>query len=143
MAAKAVIHEGRNHTPVRTLMPVSQSSPHSMAGLDPAIQSHTLEHLRMLPWMAASEGDHGVVDEADYFHEASLIVRHGRAGGHPRQRASSSQPAEKFRSALHPTLPLPVKGKGMESAFVGMTRKGRPTPHRHPGAGPDPDKPEN
>jgi len=36
-----------------------------MAGLDPATQSHTLEHLRTLPWMAASEGGHGVVDEAD------------------------------------------------------------------------------
>jgi hypothetical protein len=34
---------------------VSQSSPHSMAGLDPAIQSHTLEHRRMLPWMAATD----------------------------------------------------------------------------------------
>jgi hypothetical protein len=37
-----------------------------MAGLDPAIQSHALEHRRMLSWMAASAGGHGVVDEADY-----------------------------------------------------------------------------
>jgi hypothetical protein len=62
MAAKAAVHEERNHPGVDRL---SQSSPHSMAGLDPAIQSHTLEHLRMLPWMAASEGGHGVLDEAD------------------------------------------------------------------------------
>jgi hypothetical protein len=55
-----------------------------MAGLDPAIQSHTLEYLRMLPWMAASEGGHGVVDETDCLHEAPFIVRHGREGGHPR-----------------------------------------------------------
>jgi hypothetical protein len=34
----------------------------SMAGLDPAIQSHTLEPLWALPWMAASEGGHGVVE---------------------------------------------------------------------------------
>ena len=39
--------------------------PHSMAGFDPAIQGHALEHLRMLPWMAASEGGHGVVDGTD------------------------------------------------------------------------------
>jgi hypothetical protein len=35
-----------------------------MAGLDPAIQSPTFKHLRLLPWMAASEGGHGVVDGA-------------------------------------------------------------------------------
>jgi hypothetical protein len=57
-----------------------------MAGLDPAIQGHALEHLRMLRWMAASEGGHGVVDEADCLHEASFAVRHGREGGHPCRR---------------------------------------------------------
>jgi len=35
-----------------------------MAGLDPAIQGPTFERLFMLHWMAASEGGHGVVDEA-------------------------------------------------------------------------------
>jgi len=34
-----------------------------MAGPDPAMQDHAIEHLCMLPWMAASEGGHGVMDE--------------------------------------------------------------------------------
>jgi len=50
----------------------SQSSPHSMAGLDPAIQSHTLQRLRTLHWMAASEGGH---DERAEITLAVLKVR--------------------------------------------------------------------
>jgi len=46
--------------------------PHSMAGLDPAIQSHTLGHRCTLSWMAASEGGH---DERAEIRLAVLKVR--------------------------------------------------------------------
>jgi hypothetical protein len=60
-----------------------------MAGIDQAIQSHALEHRRMLPWMAASEGGHGVVDEADYPQtHLSRSVRAAAAAIHDRDRRS-------------------------------------------------------
>jgi hypothetical protein len=45
-----------------------------MAGLDPAIQSHTLGHRRMLPWMAASEGGHGVVGAVAGAHLSDVMA---------------------------------------------------------------------
>jgi hypothetical protein len=45
-----------------------------MAGLDPAIQSHALEHRRMLPWMAASEGVRGEVDADPVSHHSYVMA---------------------------------------------------------------------
>ena len=60
-----------------------------MAGLDPAIQSHTLGHGCTLHSMAASEGGHGVVDEADYPQtHLSRSVMAAKAAIHDRDRRS-------------------------------------------------------
>jgi hypothetical protein len=57
-----------------------------MAGLDPAIQSHALEHRRMLPWMAASEGGHGVVDAVAGAHLSDVMA--AKAAIYDRDRRS-------------------------------------------------------